>query len=307
MPPKGEHDVSPSLSPRGPGVPTTPVAQAPTSGDGYDSTPFTTSLDMEQPPSQMPPPRLASMDFVERQPSLVVVCDLPLEIQRGFRRKLLIILLLQLALTLTVGFVVRFVPEGEGLGEWFPAQSIEALALCFAVCFTLPCVAAIKDHYPWNMLSMFVWSILLGVGLAVAQLPGSFVRSNTLFIIFSLVFIAMSFTLVFSTCFTFYDEFGHRQLWGFGTAGTIAYVLMLIIGSVVAGMVPETYNSNVGHVVGAILFSSMIFAWLSYDAGELCRRMVPDDYMKGVIYFYTDFIYVCLCCALLGCLGGGAN
>ena len=25
--------------------------------------------------------------------------------------------------------------------------------------------------------------------------------------------------------------------WGFGTAGTIAYVLMLIIGSVVAGMV----------------------------------------------------------------------
>ena len=35
--------------------------------------------------------------------------------------------------------------------------------------------------------------------------------------------------------------------------------------------------------------------------------MVPDDYMKGVIYFYTDFVYVCMCCALLGCLGSGSQ
>ena len=36
-------------------------------------------------------------------------------------------------------------------------------------------------------------------------------------------------------------------------------------------------------------------------------RMKPDEYMKGVIYFYTDIFYVCACCALLACLGGGGG
>ena len=34
------------------------------------------------------------------------------------------------------------------------------------------------------------------------------------------------------------------------------------------------------------------------------HRMKPDEYMKGVIYFYTDMFYVCACCAVLACLGG---
>jgi hypothetical protein len=35
--------------------------------------------------------------------------------------------------------------------------------------------------------------------------------------------------------------------------------------------------------------------------------MSPDEYMKGVIYFYTDMFYVCMCCALLACLGSAGG
>ena len=31
--------------------------------------------------------------------------------------------------------------------------------------------------------------------------------------------------------------------------------------------------------------------------------MQPDDYYKGVIHFYTDLFFVCLCCAFISCLG----
>ena len=44
-----------------------------------------------------------------------------------------------------------------------------------------------------------------------------------------------------------------------------------------------------------------------YDSGRLCERMQPDDYMKGVIYFYTDFLMVCCCCLFAGCMGSAAS
>ena len=49
--------------------------------------------------------------------------------------------------------------------------------------------------------------------------------------------------------------------------------------------------------------ASLLFAWVAYDANKLCKRMQPDDYMKGVVYFYTDFLFMCCCCIVLGCLG----
>ena len=53
--------------------------------------------------------------------------------------------------------------------------------------------------------------------------------------------------------------------------------------------------------------ASLIFTWFCYESFKLCSKMKPDEYMKGVIYFYTDMFYVCACCALLACLGGGGG
>ena len=59
--------------------------------------------------------------------------------------------------------------------------------------------------------------------------------------------------------------------------------------------------------VTSTLVSTVVFSWFCYEAYKLCCKMSPDEYLKGVIYFYTDMFYVCACCALLACLGGGGN
>ena len=52
----------------------------------------------------------------------------------------------------------------------------------------------------------------------------------------------------------------------------------------------------------AVAVSSCVFAWVAYDANRLCKTFQPDEYMKGVTYFYTDFLIACCCCLAAGCM-----
>jgi len=230
------------------------------------------------------------------------VAALPFEIQRGFRIKMLTILFMQLCLTLAVAYVARFAIPGEGIAAILPAQSGQALGFVALVVFSLPLLSCMRDRHPWNMVLTFVWSICLGVAIAACQIPGAFVRPGILFIIFSSLTVGVGIVLILSTSITYTDKLGSRQLLGFGWSGLIAYVFILVGVIVLYTQVP-TIVEDVSHFAAALVFATILFAWVCYDAGKLCHRMVPDDYMKGVIYFYTDFIYVCLCCALLSCLG----
>jgi len=244
---------------------------------------------------------------VNRLQQVAYVNSLPLQIQRGFRLKLLMILWLQLGLTLVVSLLVRFALPGKGIALLFPAQSISALALIFCTMITLPLLSMIKDKHPWNLLGTLAWTLLLGTAIGASQIPGGFVLSNSMFNIFFNLFGGVGIVMVLSTSFTVTDEFGNRELLSFSTAGTIAWFFMLT-GTVIVGVNMPGAFEHAGHVVGAVIFSTMIFAWLCYDASALCGRMQPDEYMKGVIYFYTDFIWVCLCCAILSLFSGsGAN
>ena len=60
------------------------------------------------------------------------------------------------------------------------------------------------------------------------------------------------------------------------------------------------------HTIPTLVRSQSSFL-VRYDAGKLCERMQPDDYMKGVLYFYSDFFMVCCGCLFLGCLGSAAS
>ena len=58
------------------------------------------------------------------------VNELPLEIQQGFRKKMLTILFLQMSFSLSVAFFVRCVPGVNGVLEMaFPPQKIPSLVL----------------------------------------------------------------------------------------------------------------------------------------------------------------------------------
>ena len=45
----------------------------------------------------------------------------------------------------------------------------------------------------------------------------------------------------------------------------------------------------------------VLFCWITYDAGKLCQRMQPDEYVQGVLNFYTDFLVLVCCCCLAAC------
>lgn len=298
-----------------------------------------------------------------RLAQVAYVSSMPLQIQQGFRFKMLAILWLQLGLTLTVSFVVRWaikvpedsstVPSGvngtspptetemvPAIGLLFPAQSLRALALVLSVFATLPLLGMIKDKHPWNMVVTVAWTFLLGTAIAASQIAGGvrdpldrpspprlvsrtprflmprppsrvacrpqFVLSNTMSVIFCNIFAGVGIIILLSTNVVFTDEYGQRYLMSFSSAGWIAYVVMLA-GTITTGVMIPGMTTHAGHLVGAFLFTSCVFAWICYDAAALCERMVPDEYMQGVIYFYTDFIYVCMCCALLSVFSGGGS
>lgn len=240
------------------------------------------------------------------------VVELPLSIQRGFRVKMLTILFLQLCLTLAVGFSIRYAfPNGQGIEKVFPAQSGQAFALLAAVILTFPMMLCVKERHPWNMWAVFGWSLLLGVFLAASQIDGGFILSNSLFIILGLMTVGVACLLFLSLIGGCADEEGEPKLISFGTAGLLAYMVMI------AAMVVFYVNfgegtanplvTKVGHFVGACGIGTLGFVWFCHESTVLCSRMEPDQYMKGVVYFYTDLVYVCLCCAVVGCVSGSGG
>lgn len=67
------------------------------------------------------------------------------------------------------------------------------------------------------------------------------------------------------------------------------------------------YYDSIGHYIGGFLAASLLFLWVTVDSAKLCARMQPDEYMKGVVYFYTDFLLVCCCCLFASCMGSAAS
>jgi len=241
--------------------------------------------------------RLQQMRFVD---------GLPLAIQRGFRFKMMMLLWLQLGLTVLVSFLIRWALPGRGIALVFPAQSPQAAALVLCTFGALPLLSLVRDRHPWNLLATLAWTLLLGVAIGASQVPGGFILSNTFSLIFSNLFVGVGIVTIVSSCITLTDEYRHPYLVPFFASGTLAYVVMLAGTITVAVMVPGFYES-IGHVVGAMLFTTCIFAWLCWEASTLSARMVPDDYLKAIIFFYTDFAWGCLCCAVLSLFSGSGS
>jgi len=238
-----------------------------------------------------------------------VVSELDFFIQRDFRKKLLTLLLLQLCFTLMIAFIFRLIPVLRNAVEIvFPPQSISALVLLLLVCCGIPTMALIKEKHPWNMVFTAVWSLLLGIFIAASDLPGAYFKSHVLFTLFVELAIGVFFLLCFSLLsYQNVETNNEPVLWSFGVAGFFSYILWLTISAVVyAKALPADFSENDAHFATMTVAASLIFIWLCYDSAKLCRKMQPDDYMKGVLCLYTDLFYMCMCCCLV-CVGGSAG
>lgn len=58
-----------------------------------------------------------------------------------------------------------------------------------------------------------------------------------------------------------------------------------------------------GHYITACIVASLGLIWFVHESDALCKKMEPDGYMKGIVYYYSDLGYICLCCCVLGAIG----
>lgn len=247
------------------------------------------------------------------------VSELPLDIQAGFRKKMLSLLFLQLFFSVGLAFLLRYTPGlRDPLEEAFPPQGASSLALMVVVLMGLPIMSCVKDKHPWNLLFTLLWSLVLGVFLAASDLPEAYSRAHAFLMIMLMLTAGILLLTIFSQLRS-RDIEGNPCLWKFGTSGMISWVIWLT-GAIVVftqvkdevdwGEPPDEEGKEFDPTpifVTATIVATIVYAWFCYEAYKLCCKMQPDEYMKGVIYFYTDMFYVCACCALLACLGGGGG
>ena len=168
-----------------------------------------------------------------REPTFVI--DLSVQIQRGFRIKMLTILLLQLLLTLGISITLRVItdvgpnPPATLLALAFPPKSFQTLILGLVCIGSLPMMTYVRDHHPWNLIVTLIWTIAWAVFLAAAQLPGALILSNTFFVVFSVCTVGVAVLLILCTLTTTDGETGDKKLWSFKGAGTIAGAFPLCV------------------------------------------------------------------------------
>ena len=201
----------------------------------------------------------------ERLQAPVPVMALPLSIQRGFRIKMLTILLLQLVFTMGLSIALRLASSAAdedaglaatGLGKLFPRGGLQTLLLGVICVALLPLLSAVRDLHPWNMICTALWSALWATFIAAASLPGGLVRSHVLFVLFGSATLGVAVLLVCST-FTSRDAFtGERRLWSFWTSGWVAYFVMLSAAIAFGTQTGHLYETP-GHFVSAMLAATM--------------------------------------------------
>jgi len=278
-------------------------------GQFFDNASYSVSLDANGQPSQAQPvepiPAELGSGAVLGSPMFRPVSQLPIGIQAAFRWKMLMLLFLQLVFTLGVAVIFRW-GATDTIHRIFKTQSVQALALMVGVATGIPGLSVVKDRHPWNLIFTVLWSVVFGLFVAVSDLPGAYFKSHALFVIMFQLTGGVFFLLLFSSI-KGRNEYDDPMLWTFSRAGTISWLLYIIGSSIIYGMT-LTSDTTPAHYVTCSIMSTLVFSWICYDAGSLCKKMSPDDYMKGVIHFYTDLLFVCLCCAFIACMGSsGAN
>mmetsp|Transcript_73639 Transcript_73639/g.163667 ORF Transcript_73639/g.163667 Transcript_73639/m.163667 type:complete len:251 (-) Transcript_73639:454-1206(-) len=232
------------------------------------------------------------------------VASLPTSIQMGFRLKMLTLLSLQLGFMISIAFTLRMVPATrDALEKAFPPQSKASAALTLLSVGSLPLLSRLKHKHPWNLIATAAWSTLFALFVAATDLPGAYFRSHSLFLLLCELFGGILALTVLTQL-----RWDSKPI-GIGTAGCISWLIWLITSSVIYANLQSTALSTMamGAFVMVTIATSFLFGWVVYDAHKICCKLSPDEYMKGIIYFYTDMFYMCACCCLVACMGSATS
>ena len=220
------------------------------------------------------------------------VDSMPLIIQRGFRFKMMGLLVLQLFFILVGSATLVFADV---------VISQNTFTLLFLTMGTLLLAMwTLKNRYPLNYVLYALFTLA-----ATAFLGGGsiYFRSSANFQIlgYTTVNVAALFQLSLRTT---KNEFNEDVLLDWNEAYKWAYFAMLLVAvPVQVFLSPGSW----GHFLSSVLFASLFTFWFRYDAEKMCETLSPDDYMMGFLSMWADFFSVIAICATMCCLCGAGG
>ena len=202
----------------------------------------------------------------------------------------------------------------QGIQKAIPLWSWKLLVTGAAVVAGLGILALARNRHPWNLISVACWSVLLAVAIVAVSEGGGYISLQLLV----MCMIGTAATIPVCTLKLTErtraepaqpDERGVLQpatpartetyLISLETASLVSWATMAVVSVAVyyAGAKEATDGK---YFASAGLGATALHFWLMFDSARLCTKFSPDEYIKGVVFFYADILSVfaiCLLCA----------
>ncbi|DAZ98178.1 TPA: hypothetical protein N0F65_005644 [Lagenidium giganteum] len=253
----------------------------------------------------VPPPQNSGRDYVQRRielwdgsdvkaMELGAVYSLPLPLQVAFRQKMLSIFALQLLLvTVLVGVLEHKQPLPTKLAEMVHNKWVVLGPFALVVVF-LVLLYFVRNRFPLNWLVLLLFSGTQS--LFFASLGVAF---HTNIGIFNCAFTFACILLM--TILSRVRRRKHDQDEGMLLSSFAAGMAAFFTCAVIAGGLYIKYGRSFIKVEAfaySLLFQFVLLTWFSVDASAMYSIMSPDEYMHGVIYFYTDMVLLFMVCVI---------
>ncbi|DAZ95929.1 TPA: hypothetical protein N0F65_012406 [Lagenidium giganteum] len=224
------------------------------------------------------------------------VCNLSLGLQVAFRQKMLTIFALQVFL---VGVLVSALEHKAPLNVWLGHRFAKKswVLLPFAIlCVMLVVLYVLRSRFPLNWLVLVVFSMAQSVFFAAL---GTAFRTNIGVFNCVFTFVCICLMVVLSSVRRRDGGSDEGRLMSSFGAGMISFSISAVVASILFVLFGRSIITAEAFGL-SLLFQLVLMAWFSLDASAMYQVMSPDEYMHGVIYFYTDMILLMVICAVAG-------
>ncbi|CAK4517244.1 unnamed protein product [Aphanomyces euteiches] len=235
---------------------------------------------------------------------------LPLEIQVAFRVKVLGLFTLHLAALSLLVIIFTYSPLcTDSLREFADDDTGVALggSSCLAL-IVLFLLYLVKFFFPFNFVLLCFFTSIQAVAVTAF---GLYFDTKASVLACLVCFFVMLFMTFFST------RRRNHELVHSAIAALFAYSIVTLVACIIfAAHGTGLMSSTTFGIV--MLFTFAVIMWFAFDAHCMYQIMTPDEYMSGVIFFYTDlaffliFVGVMMLCiaacdggAPVTCFGGG--
>ncbi|TYZ63617.1 hypothetical protein PybrP1_004746 [[Pythium] brassicae (nom. inval.)] len=225
------------------------------------------------------------------------ISRLPLPLQVAFRCKMLTIFALQLLLVLAlVGLCAFYSPVNDVVATAFQLKLGYLIAAAIALVVLLVVLYVIRALFPLNWLVL-----LLFTGAQAALFAALGVKFDTYLGVFNCGASFCCVVVMLLLAGVRRREPGEPpKLISSVVAGLIAYVVVALAACALYVVFGREFVTPEGFAA-SLAFQFALILWFALDAASMYRVMSPDEYMHGVIYFYTDMILlVVVCVAAVG-------